>query len=289
MTNCIEIKGLCKSYPDFSLQNIDLTLPGGTIMGLIGENGAGKTTTIKCILNLVRRDAGEITLLGRDNLREEQSATAGVGVVLDECFFHDALRPRDLERILAPVYPTWDSRLYRDYLDKFHLPGKSLIKTFSRGMKMKLSLAAALAHRPQLLILDEATAGLDPVVRDEILDEFLNFICDEDHAILISSHITSDLEKAADYITYLHQGRVALSQPKDELLDHYGRVGCSAGDLAAIQPGDLLRVRRGAFGCEGLTADREAFRKKYPGLTVDPATLEDIMLLIGKGESLCAD
>ena len=178
MTNCIEIKGLCKSYPDFSLQNIDLTLPGGTIMGLIGENGAGKTTTIKCILNLIRRDAGEITLLGRDNLREERAAKAGVGVVLDECVFHDALRPRDLERILAPVYPTWDNGLYWDYLDKFRLPGKNLIKTFSRGMKMKLSLAAALAHRPQLLILDEATAGLDPVVRDEILDEFLNFICD---------------------------------------------------------------------------------------------------------------
>ena len=184
MTNCIEIKGLCKSYPDFSLQDVDLTLPGGTIMGLIGENGAGKTTTIKCILNLVRRDAGEITLLGRDSLREERAAKAGVGVVLDECFFHDALRPRDLERILAPVYPSWDNGLYRDYLDKFRLPGKSLVKTFSRGMKMKLSLAAALAHRPQLLILDEATAGLDPVVRDEILDEFLSFICDEDHAIL---------------------------------------------------------------------------------------------------------
>ena len=148
---------------------------------------------------------------------------------------------------------------------------------------MKLSLAAALAHRPQLLILDEATAGLDPVVRDEILDEFLNFICDEDHAILISSHITSDLEKAADYITYLHQGRVVLSQPKDELLDRYGRVGCSTGDLAAIEPGDLLRVRRGTFGCEGLTSDRDVFQKKYPGLTVDPASLEDIMLLIGKG------
>ena len=146
MTNCIEIKGLCKSYPDFSLQDVDLTLPGGTIMGLIGENGAGKTTTIKCILNLVRRDAGEITLLGRDSLREERAAKAGVGVVLDECFFHDALRPRDLERILAPVYPSWDNGLYRDYLDKFRLPGKSLVKTFSRGMKMKLSLAAALRY-----------------------------------------------------------------------------------------------------------------------------------------------
>ena len=284
MTNCIEIKGLCKSYPDFSLQNIDLTLPGGTIMGLIGENGAGKTTTIKCILNLIRRDAGEITLLGRDNLREERAAKAGVGVVLDECVFHDALRPRDLERILAPVYPTWDNGLYRDYLDKFRLPGKNLIKTFSRGMKMKLSLAAALAHRPQLLILDEATAGLDPVVRDEILDEFLSFICDEDHAILISSHITSDLEKAADYITYIHEGKIVLSEAKDDILDRYGRVGCSAADLRAIDPSDLLRVRKGSFGCEALVPDRGAFHKKYPKLMVEKIHLEDIMLFVGKGE-----
>ena len=159
----------------------------------------------------------------------------------------------------------------------------------SGGERQRIAIARAMLKDAPIVILDEATAGLDPVVRDEILDEFLSFICDEDHAILISSHITSDLEKAADYITYLHQGRVALSQPKDELLDRYGRVGCSAADLAAIQPGDLLRVRRGTFGCEGLTADREAFRRKYPGLTVDPATLEDIMLFIGKGESLCAD
>ena len=162
MTNCIEIKGLCKSYPDFSLQNIDLTLPGGTIMGLIGENGAGKTTTIKCILNLIRRDAGEITLLGRDNLREERAAKAGVGVVLDECVFHDALRPRDLERILAPVYPTWDNGLYWDYLDKFRLPGKNLIKTFSRGMKMKLSLAAALAVNNAGIGVAAGVSGIAP-------------------------------------------------------------------------------------------------------------------------------
>ena len=285
MTNCIEIKGLCKSYPDFSLQDVDLTLPGGTIMGLIGENGAGKTTTIKCILNLVRRDAGEITLLGRDSLREERAAKAGVGVVLDECFFHDALRPRDLERILAPVYPSWDNGLYRDYLDKFRLPGKRLVKTFSRGMKMKLSLAAALAHRPQLLILDEATAGLDPVVRDEILDEFLSFICDEDHAILISSHITSDLEKAADYITYIHQGQVVLSDAKDRILDNYGRLACTAAQLNSVAPDDLIRVRRSSYGCEGLVADRAAFRRRYPELLVERTTLEDIMLFIAKGEA----
>lgn len=284
MTNSIEVQGLRKSYGDFSLRDINLTVPGGAIMGLIGENGAGKTTTIKCILNLIRRDEGTITLLGHDNQREERAAKLEVGVVLDECFFHDSLRPRDLKRILGPVYPAWDNGLYEDYLKKFRLPEDKYIKEFSRGMKMKLSLAAALAHHPKLLILDEATAGLDPVVRDEILDEFLGFICDEDHAILISSHITSDLEKAADYITYIHQGQVVLSEAKDDILDHYGRVGCSAADLRAIDPGDLLRVRRGSFGCEALVADRGAFRRKYPRLAVDKVKLEDIMLFVGKGE-----
>lgn len=286
MTNSIEIRGLNKSYPDFSLKEIDLTLPGGTIMGLIGENGAGKTTLMKCILNLVRRDSGSITLLGYDNIREERLAKAEIGVVLDECFFHDTLRPKDVGAILAPVYgDSWDSRLYADYLDKFQLPQGKLIKEFSRGMKMKLSLAAALAHRPKLLLLDEATAGLDPVVRDEILDEFLAFICDEEHSILISSHITSDLEKVADYITYLHQGRIVLSDAKDTILEHYGRVGCTAAQLESIDPADLVRVRRGSFGCEALVADRGAFHRSYPHLMVEPIALEDIMLFIGKGES----
>ena len=286
MTNSIEIQGLNKSYPDFALRDISLTLPGGAIMGLIGENGAGKTTLIKCILNLVRRDSGHITLLGYDNIQEERQAKAEVGVVLDECFFHETLRPRDVGAILAPAYPDrWDGQLYRDYLDKFQLPQGKLIKEFSRGMKMKLSLAAALAHHPRLLLLDEATAGLDPVVRDEILDEFLAFICDEEHSILISSHITSDLEKAADYITYLHQGRIVLSDAKDSILDSYGRVGCTAPQLADIDPSHLVRVRRGSFGCEALVADRNAFRRTYPHLMVEPIALEDIMLFIGKGES----
>lgn len=284
MTNCIEIKGLCKSYGDFSLKNIDLTLPGGSILGLIGENGAGKTTTIKCILNLIRRDAGEITVLGHDNIREEKLAKQNIGLVLDECFFHDTLRPPDVGRVLAPAYKNWDQALFRDYLDKFSLPEKKLIKDFSRGMKMKLSLSAALAHRPKLLILDEATAGLDPVVRDEILDEFLGFISDEDHAILMSSHITSDLEKVADYIAYIHQGEVVLSDAKDAILDSYGRVGCTAAQLEAIAPDDVLRVRKGSFGCEALVKDRAAFARKYPMLLVERTTLEDIMLFVGKGE-----
>ncbi len=284
MTNCIEIKGLCKSYGDFALKNIDLTLPGGSILGLIGENGAGKTTTIKCILNLIRRDAGEISLLGYDNVREEQLAKQDIGLVLDECFFHYTLRPLDVGKILAPAYREWDQKLFRDYLGKFGLPEKKLIKEFSRGMKMKLSLSAALAHRPKLLILDEATAGLDPVVRDEILDEFLGFIQDEDHAILMSSHITSDLEKVADYIAYIHQGEVVLSDAKDNILDSCGRVGCTAAQLETIDRADVLRTRKGAFGCEALVADRAAFSRKYPMLLVERTTLEDIMLFVGKGE-----
>lgn len=284
MTNCIEIKGLCKSYGDFALKNIDLTLPGGSILGLIGENGAGKTTTIKCILNLIRRDAGEISLLGYDNVREEQLAKQDIGLVLDECFFHYTLRPLDVGKILAPAYREWDQKLFRDYLGKFGLPEKKLIKEFSRGMKMKLSLSAALAHRPKLLILDEATAGLDPVVRDEILDEFLGFIQDEDHAILMSSHITSDLEKVADYIAYIHQGEVVLSDAKDNILDSCGRVGCTAAQLETIDRADVLRTRKGAFGCEALVADRAATSRKYPMLLVERTTLEDIMLFVGKGE-----
>ena len=286
MTNCIELQGLCKAYPSFSLHNINLTLPGGTIMGLIGENGAGKTTTIKCILNLVRRDAGTITVMGHDNLEQEQLAKVDIGVVLDECFFHDALRPADLNRILAPIFPNWSTELFHTYLSQFQLPEKKLIKEFSRGMKTKLSLAAALAHRPKLLILDEPTAGLDPVVREEILDEFLAFIQDESHSILLSSHITTDLEKIADYITYLHQGQVVLSDTKDNILCQYGRLSCTAAQLLAIDPAELLQVRRGSYSCQALVPNLAAFRRAHPELTVDAVSLDEIMLFVAKGETL---
>ena len=285
MKNCLEIKDLCKSYRDFALDHVNLTIPGGTIMGLIGENGAGKTTTIKCILNLVRRDSGTITVLGKDNVRDERSAKLEVGVVLDESLFHDTLNPVQVGKILSKLYPNWDGTCYGGYLRKFELPEKKTVKTFSRGMKMKLAIAAAFAARPRLLILDEATSGLDPVVRDEIQDEFLNFIQDEEHSILISSHITSDLEKAADYVTYLHKGRVVLSGAKDELLDSYGKLVCSRADLERVDRSLLAGSRVGQFGCEALVKDRHAFARRYPGLTVDPATLEDIMVFTGKGDA----
>ena len=285
MNNALEISHLTKDYGSFRLDDVSFTVPGGTIMGLIGENGAGKSTTIKCILNLVHRDGGTITVFGKDTIKEERAVKSEIGVVLDEVLFHDVLQPRQVGKILSGLYPNWDMSLFDHYLEKFGLTGKKTVKEFSRGMKMKLAIAAAFAARPRLLLLDEATSGLDPVVRDEILDEFLEFIQDEDHAILISSHITSDLEKAADYITYLHNGRVALSGAKDELLDTYGKLVCGRSDLEGVDPALLAGSRVSQFGCEALVKDRHAFARRYPALTVDPATLEDIMVFTGKGDA----
>lgn len=284
MTNVIEIKNLSKRYPAFRLEDVSITVPGGTIMGLIGENGAGKSTTIKCLLNLIRRDGGSIALLGKDNLRDEREIKEDIGVVLDESLFHDTLRAADVDRIMAKLFRKWDKNLFADYMKKFDLPRNLFLKEFSRGMKMKLSIAAALSHHPRLLILDEATSGLDPVVRDEILDEFLEFIQDERKGILISSHITSDLEKAADYVTYLHQGRVVLQGAKDELLDTYGKLVCGRSDLEKVDRALLAGVREGQFGCEALVRDRRAFRFAYPDLAVDPVSLEEIMVFTVRGK-----
>ena len=193
MEYAVKIDHLCKDFGSFSLKDVSLAIPGGTILGLIGENGAGKSTVIKCLLGILRRDSGEVSVLGQ----EGEAALTEVGYVPDECPFSDALRVKQVGKFLGGVFPGWDETLFGHYLEKFDLPAEKKVKELSRGMKMKLSIAAALAHRPKLLVLDEATSGLDPVIRDEILDEFLAFLSDEDHAILISSHITSDLEGRA--------------------------------------------------------------------------------------------
>lgn len=280
MTNCIEVKGLVKEYKTFTLGPIDLQVPGGSILGLIGENGAGKTTLIKSMLGIVRPTAGEVSLLGADPDR----AKADIGIVLDDCFFSEYLRVKDVDSVLRRVFKTWDRELYRDYLDKFGLAGTKNIKELSRGMRMKLSLAAALAHRPKLLLLDEATAGLDPVVRDEILDEFLAFVSDDDHAILISSHITSDLEKVADYIAYLHQGKLLLCDEKDRLLESYGRLVCARSDLDQVDRGYVVATRKSQYSTEALIRHRGDFKRLYPRLTVEPVTLDELMVFIVKGE-----
>ena len=278
MTNCIEISGLVKHYDGFTLGPVDLRLPGGAILGLIGENGAGKTTLIKTMLGVARADAGSIRLLGE----EAALAKDEVGVVLDDCFFYEGLRLKDVSTVLRGVYSKWDEDLFAAYLDRFGLSGKKTIKALSRGMRMKLSLAAALAHRPKLLVLDEATAGLDPVVRDEILDTFLAFVCDEDHAVLMSSHITSELEKAADYIAYLHRGQLLLFEEKDSLLERYGRLVCGAADLERVDGALLAGVRRGEFSCEALVRDRESFSRSYPRLQVERVSLDDIMVFMNR-------
>lgn len=284
MENAIEIREMQKTYPGFALHDITFTLPRGSIMGFIGENGAGKTTTIKTMLNIALRTSGTVRILGMDLDTQEKEIKERIGVVFDECCFHDNLTPSDISRIMENIYQKWDSRLYQQYLTRFHLPDQKKIREFSRGMKMKLSIAAALAHQPDLLILDEATSGLDPVVREEILDIFQEFIQDENHAILLSSHITSDLDKIADYITFIHEGKIIFSRPRDELLDDMGIVKCSAEDLAALDKTDLIRYRKNQFGCELLIQNRARFSAAHPDLILDPVTTEAIMLFYSRGE-----
>ena len=279
--NAIECRDLTKSYQGFTLDHITFTLPAGCILGLVGENGAGKTTTIKCILNLIRRDAGQITLLGQDNLSGETLAKADVGVVLDECYFHDTLRPRDIDRILSHVFSNWDSALFDTYLDKFQLPEGKYVKEFSRGMKMKLTIAAALSHQARLLVLDEATAGLDPIVRDEILDIFYEFTRDETHSVLISSHILSDLEKICDYIAFLHEGQLLFCEEKDALLETYGIFNDTAEQAEALMPEAVVVRETTPYG--GVRAlVRRALAPA--GFRLEKPTIEDIILFLAKGE-----
>lgn len=284
MTNSIEISGLVKQYPLFTLGAVDLTVPTGSIVGLIGENGAGKTTLLKCLLGICRPTEGSVRLLeqsGNDRDVREQ-----VGVVLDECMFSDVLRAADVGSVLGRTYRQWDQGLFDQLLKRFDLPRNLYLKEFSRGMKMKLSLAAALAHHPSLLVLDEATSGLDPVVRDELLEELMAFVSEGDRAILMSSHITTDLEKAADYIAYLHRGKLILFGEKDRLLEEHGRLVCARADLDQVDPAFVLGVRRGTYSTEALIRDKADFCRRYPGLTVDPVSLDEIMVFMERGEAL---
>ena len=254
-------------------------------MGLIGENGAGKSTTLKLILNLIRRDSGEISIFGLDPVKEERKIKEQIGVVFDENFFHDVLRARDIPSILRPIYTNWDDRLYDSLCTRFQLPQEKKIKEYSRGMKMKLSIAAAMAHHPRLLLLDEATSGLDPVVRNEILDLFQEFIQDERNSILLSSHITSDLERVADYITFLHQGRVLASESKDDLLLSYRVLRCGAERFHSIDQSNVIGFRKSGVGVEALVKPDPTRPHAYDGCVLDPATLEDIMVFYVKGDT----
>lgn len=281
MENNIIVQDLCKQFDGFLLDRVSFKVPKGRIVGFIGENGAGKSTTINLILDELERDHGQIQIFGMDNT--VSSVKEQIGVVFDECNFHDVLNTSDIEKILSGVYQSWDSSLYRQYLQKFKIPEKKQIGSFSKGMKMKLSIICAMAHRPKLLILDEATTGLDPVVRDEMLDMFLEFIQDEECSIFFSSHITSDIQKIADYVIFIHQGKIVFEEQKDDLVYHYGIVKCGKEKFASISPDDYMMHRNTNVSMECLVRDKEAVRRKYKDLVVDNATLEDIMLFYIKG------
>ena len=281
MDTALEVRGLCRKYGGFTLDHVSFRLPAGCIMGFIGENGAGKSTTIRLILDLAHRDAGEVTMLGQSRPEGIRGVRENVGVVMDETSFPENLNASDINTVLRNIYCTWDMGRVKALCRRFSLPDKKAVKEYSRGMKMKLAIAAALSHDAKLLILDEATSGLDPIVRDEILDVFLEFIQDESHAVLISSHILSDLEKICDYITFIHQGRIVFSEEKDALLDQYRILKCSEAEFAMLDPAQVKGCRRSAFGVEALVP-RGAAR---PGQTTERAGIEALMLFYVKGDA----
>ncbi|TCL59183.1 ABC transporter ATP-binding protein [Allofournierella massiliensis] len=275
MENAICIRGLCKHYEDFSLENLDLTVPTGTIVGFVGENGAGKTTTLKAIFGAIRTDGGSIEVLGctdPDRLDKSQ-----IGVVMEDSFFYETLTPRQVNSIMKSLQPGWDSAEFARLLNDYQLPEKKLIKDMSKGMRMKFRLATALAHKPKLLILDEATSGLDPVVRGEVLDYLRDYIQDESHSVLMSSHITSDLEKVADSIAYLRKGRLLFQMDRDELLEKYGVLRCSPEQLEVLDNRLKVATRKTGFTCETLVSDAAAARRALPDAVIDRASIEDIM------------
>lgn len=281
--NALEIQGLCKSYDGFTLDRLNLVLPAGYILGLIGENGAGKSTTIRLILDMIRRDSGTIRVLGQENGEENPALREQIGVVLDEVGLPDCMNAGQIGRVMRGIYRQWDEGAYRNCLDRLSIPKQQAFRSLSRGTKMKLGLAVALSHRPKLLILDEATNGLDPVVRETVLDMLREFTRDADHSILISSHIVSDLERIADYIAFLHRGRLLLCEEKDLLLERYGLLRCTKEQLAAMDPCAIVRRRLSAYGAEAVVE-----RGKAPaGLPLGPVNLEELFVsMVREGEGL---
>lgn len=282
--DAITIKNLNKSYKNFALQDVSFSVPKGSIMGFVGENGAGKTTTLKSILNLISYDSGNIEIFGLDNIKNEKEIKEQIGVVFEGSNFHDNLNTNNISKIMSYIYKNWDDTLFKEYLKKLRVPDNKLIKEFSKGNKMKLSIAVALSHKPKLLILDEATSSLDPIVREEILDIFLDFIQDEEHSIILSSHITSDLDKIADYITFIHKGKIVFSKNKDELIDTMGILKCNSNDFAKLTNEDYSYYRKSQFGYEVLLKDKYKFITKHPNLIVDNTSIEEIMLFYVRGD-----
>ena len=283
MNSAIEVRGLCKHYRDFSLRDVSFTVPGGSIMGFIGENGAGKTTTIKSILGLLHTDGGSISVLGRDPVTDRRAIGQDIGVVLDGSFFYEGMRAKDISAVMSRLHSRWDKESFASYCERFALPMEKPFKEFSKGMRAKLALTTALAHHPKLLVLDEATSGLDPVVRNEMLDLFWEFIQDEQHSILLSSHITSDLEKVADYIVFIHEGQIVFELPKDEMLEKFAVVKCARGGQSALAAAHILGVQESRFDTQVLVDNAPEVRRANPGAVLEAARIDDIMTFFAKG------
>ena len=273
--NALEIKNLTKTYPGFCLDNLNLTLPAGCIMGLIGENGAGKSTTIRLILQMLKPDSGSVVVLGQEKINKED-----VGVVLDEVGIPECLTAVQVGKVMAGIFRNWEPETYAAYLKKLAIPEKKPFKDFSRGMKMKLGIAVAMSHGAKLLILDEATSGLDPVVRDEVVEMFSEFTREENHSILISSHIVSDLEKLCDYVAFLHKGKLLLCEEKDLLLGQYGIVHSSAEQLDVIDPAAVIGRRVNAYGGQ-IIVRRDAVPA---GMAISPVSMEELFVFMAKEE-----
>ncbi len=280
MNNAIEIKNLMKRYPGFTLGEISLDIPQGIIVGLIGENGAGKTTLIKSILDVVKKDRGEVFVLGREVAFSKEE----IGVVFDNSFFPEIMTPANVDSVMKDVFRNWDSQLFYQYLDSFSIKKEQSLRTMSKGMRKKVEIASALSHHPKLLILDEPTSGLDPIVRNEVLDIFLNFIQDEEHTVLLSSHITSDLEHIADQIVFIDRGKIVLNEDRNEIFDRYGILRCSDEDFSRIDKDDILAYKKNRYEYDVLVTDIDTCRKKYENCIIDKITLEDMMLIMVKGE-----
>lgn len=286
MENILELQNLSKSYAksDFALDQISFSLPYGSILGFVGENGAGKTTTIGCILNTLRKDSGTVKLFGKEMGDGDTDIREKIGVVYDGDNFPGYWTAGKLSKVMAGLFRNWDQPLFQKYLEDFQLPPKQKIKCYSKGMTMKLAIAAALSHHPELLILDEATSGLDPVMRDDMLDVFLEFVQEENHSILLSSHITSDLEKVADYITFIHKGRLILTAPKDDLVYRYAVMRCRESQFQAVDREEVLAYRKRDMQIDVLVADGREAQRKYKDVVVDHTSVDEIMLLLAKGE-----
>lgn len=283
MSYCLEIKNLCKSYENFALDNVSFNLPTGTIMGLVGKNGAGKTTTFNAILNLISVNSGEVSIFGKPNT--EVSTKDDISVVFDDNCFSKSLTPTTLEKVMAAAYKNWDKELYFSYLNRLEIPVNQKIKAFSRGMTMKLAIAVSLSHKARLLIIDEATAGLDPIIRREILSMFQEFIEDERNSIIMATHITTDLEKIADYIVFLHKGRVILNENKDLLRDEYGIGRMTVADFTKLDKQDYISAKVQGLQQTILVRNRADFLKKHPHILVERGSIDEILELIMEKEN----